>query len=96
MRYELIPIGVTKYIMNAKEVAKYLTGNKRWYSYAERVPKAGEMIHKMNGETQVVTKGDENYIRKDYFESSKEYWRYTVLTKRDNYHVIWGGIWVDF
>ncbi len=96
MGYELIPVEAVKYVMTAKEVAKFLKRKNRWYSYAERVPRAGEMIHKNNGKTQVITSGDEKYIREDYFPSSKEYWKYTVLTKRNNYYIIWKVIYVDF
>lgn len=96
MGYELIPVKVVKYVMTAKEVAKFLKRRNRWYSYAERVPRAGEMIHMNNGETQVITSGAEHYIREDYFPSSKEYWKYIVLTKRNDYHIIWKVIYVDF
>ena len=96
MGYEIIPVRLAKYVMNGKEIAKFLNGKKRWYSYAERTPLPGEMIYKNNGETSVISDGASRYIKEEYFESSKKHWKYTVLTRRNNYHMIYKVIWVNF
>jgi hypothetical protein len=96
MAYEVIPVTVEKYVMNGKEIAKFLNGKQRWYSYAERVPLPGEMIRKNNGETSVISDGASRYIRDEYFDSSKKHWRYTVLTRRNRYRMIYKVIWVNF
>ena len=96
MGYEVIPIAAAKYVMNGMEIAKFLNGKKRWYSYFERTPLPGEMIHENNGKTTVISDGDSEYIRNEYFESSKKYWKYTVLTRRNKYRMIYKTIWVNF
>lgn len=98
MGYELIPVGVTKYVINSKEIAKFFKGKQKWYTFAERIPREGEMIHSnmSGGKTFVVTDGDEKYFREDYTEAAKKHYKYVVLTKRKDYHIVWKLIYVNF
>jgi len=95
MGYKLIPIGVTKYVMNNKEIAKFLKGKQKWYTFEERTPHEGEMIRSnMSGDkTWVVTSGDEKHIREEYTNVAKKHYKYLVLTKRKDYHIIWKPIY---
>lgn len=56
MGYEVIPVNITKYVMSAKEIAKFFNKEKKWYTYATRIPLPGEMI-RVNGETRVISDG---------------------------------------
>lgn len=98
MGYELIPVGVTKYVMTGKEIAKFLKGKQKWYTFAERTPREGEMIcSNMSGhKTWVVTSGDEKHIREEYTDAAKKHYKYVVLMKRNQYHIIWKLIYVNF
>ena len=93
MGYEVIPVDITKYVMNAKEIAKFFNKGKKWHTYATRIPLPGEMI-RANGETFVIDDGGANYIR-DYYDF-KELYKYYVLTRRRDWHTIYKVIWVNY
>ena len=93
MGYEVIPADITKYVMTAKEIAKFFNKGKKWYTYAIRVPLPGEMI-RVNGETTVINDGGADFIR-DYYHS-KELYKYYVLTRRNEWHTRYKVIHVDF
>lgn len=93
MGYEVIPVEITKYVMTAKEIAKFFNKGKKWHTYAARIPLPGEMI-RVNGKTTVINDSDANYIRDCYL--SKEYHKYYVLTRRNKWHVVYDVVYVDF
>ncbi len=93
MSYEVIPVDIAKYVMTAKEIAKFFNKRKKWHTYATRVPLPGEMIH-VNGETTVINDGGANYIR-DYYDF-KEHYKYYILTRRNKWHTRYKVICVDF
>ena len=76
MGYEVIPVDITKYVMSAKEIAKFFNKGKKWYTYATRIPLPGEMI-RVNGETHVIGDGCANYIRDNY--TCKEFYKLKVI-----------------
>ena len=76
MGYEVIPVDITKYVMSAKEIAKFFNKGKKWYTYATRIPLPGEMI-RVNGETRVISDGCANYIRDNY--NHKELYKLKVI-----------------
>ena len=76
MGYEVIPVSITKYVMSAKEIAKFFNKRKKWYTYATRIPLPGEMI-RINGETHVISDGGANYIRDNY--TCKEFYKLKVI-----------------
>jgi len=93
MGYEVIPVKIAKYVMTAKEIAKFFNKGKKWYTYATRVPLPGEMIQ-VNGKTRVINDGDANYIRNNY--DYKELYKYHILTRRKNWHMIYKVVYVNF
>ena len=93
MGYEVIPVSITKYVMSAKEIAKFFNKGKKWYTYATRVPLPGEMI-RVNGETRVISDGDANYIMDNY--DFKEFYKYYILTRRNTWRMIYKAVYVDF
>ena len=93
MGYEVIPVDIAKYVMTAKEIAKFFNKGKKWHTYATRIPLPGEMI-RVNGKTTVINDGDANYIRDCYH--AKELHKYYVLTRRNEWHTNYKVIWVDF
>jgi len=93
MGYEVIPVDITKYVMTAKEIAKFFNKGKKWHTYAARVPLSGEMI-RVNGKTTVINDSDANYIRDCY--DFKELYRYYVLTRRNEWHIVYKVICVNF
>ena len=93
MGYEVIPVSITKYVMTAKEIAKFFNKGKKWHTYATRTPLPGEMI-RVNAETRVISDGCANYIRDNY--TRKEFYKYRVLTRRNTWHTIYKAIYVDF
>ena len=93
MGYEVIPVDITKYVMTAKEIAKFFNKGKKWHTYAIRVPLPGEMI-RVNGETTVINDGGANFIR-DYYHA-KELRKYYVLTRRKTWLMIYKAVYVDF
>lgn len=93
MDYEVIPVDITKYVMSAKEIAKFFNKEKKLYTYATRIPLPGEMI-RVNGETCVISDGCTNYIRDNY--NHKELYKYHILTRRNTWHTIYKAIYVDF
>ena len=93
MGYEVIPVDITKYVMTAKEIAKFFNKGKKWYTYATRIPLPGEMI-RVNGETTVINDSGANYIRNYY--DFKELYKYYVLTRRNEWHMIYKVVYVDF
>ncbi len=93
MGYEVIPVEITKYVMTAKEIAKFLNKGKKWHTYATRIPLPGEMI-RVNGETTVIDDGGANYIRDCYY--AKECYKYYILTRRNTWHMIYKVVYVDF
>ena len=76
MGYEVIPVDITKYVMSAKEIARFFNKWKKWYTYATRIPLPGEMI-RVNGETRVISDGCANYIRDNY--TCKEFYKLKVI-----------------
>ena len=93
MGYEVIPVDITKYVMTAKEIAKFFNKGKKWHTYATCIPLPGEMI-RVNGKTTVINDGDANYIRDCYH--AKELRKYYILTRRKTWHTRYKVIWVDF
>lgn len=93
MGYEVIPVSITKYVMSAKEIAKFFNKGKKWYTYATRIPLPGEMI-RVNDETRVISDGCANYIRDNY--NHKELYKYHILARRNTWHTIYKAIYVDF
>ena len=93
MGYEVIPVDIAKYVMTAKEIAKFFNKEKKWHTYATRIPLPGEMI-RVNGETTVINDAAADYIR-DYYHA-KELHKYYVLTRRKNWHTIYKVVYVDF
>ena len=93
MGYEVIPVDITKYVMTAKEIAKFFNKGKRWHTYATRIPLPGEMI-RVNGETTVINDGGANFIR-DYYHA-KELRKYYVLARRNTWNMIYKVVYVDF
>lgn len=93
MGYEVIPVDIAKYVMNAKEIAKFFNRGKKWHTYATRIPLPGEMI-RVNGETTVINDGGANFIR-DYYHA-KELRKYYVLTRRKTWYMIYKAVYVDF
>lgn len=76
MGYEVIPVNITKYVMSAKEIAKFFNKGKKWYTYATRIPLPGEMI-RVNDETRVISDDCANYIRDNY--TCKEFYKLKVI-----------------
>jgi len=93
MSYEVIPVDIAKYVMTAKEIAKFFNKGKKWHTYATRIPLPGEMI-RVNGTTTVINDGGANYIRACYH--AKGLFRYYVLTRRKEWHMIYKTVYVDF
>ena len=93
MGYEVIPVDITKYVMSAKEIAKFFNKGKKWHTYATRIPLPGEMI-RVNGETHVISDGGANYIRDNY--TCKEFYKYRILTRRKTWHTVYKVIYTDF
>lgn len=93
MGYEVIPVDIAKYVMTAKEIAKFFNKGLKWHTYATRIPLPGEMI-RVNGKTTVINDGDAHYIRDCYY--SKELRKYYVLTRRNDWRMIYKDIYVDF
>ena len=91
MSYEVIPVKIAKYVMTAKEIAKFFNKGEKWYTYATRIPLPGEMI-RVNGETHVISDGDANYIRDNY----KELYKYYILARRNTWRTIYKAVYVDF
>ena len=92
MGYEVIPVKITKYVMTAKEIAKFFNKELKWHTYATRVPLPGEMI-RVNGKTTVINDGDAHYIKDCYYV--KERRKYYVLTRRKTWHTIYKVIYVQ-
>ena len=93
MGYEVIPVDIAKYVMTAKEIAKFFNKGLKWHTYAMRIPLPGEMI-RVNGKTTVINDGSANYI-KNYYDC-KELYKYYVLTRRNDWRMIYKVIYVDF
>ena len=93
MGYEVIPVDIAKYVMTAKEIAKFFNKGQKWYTYAKRIPLPGEMI-RVNDETTVINDSAANYIRDCYH--AKELRKYYVLTRRNTWHMIYKVIYVNF
>lgn len=78
------------YTLNAKEVCKFLRKPIKWYTYAERVPRVGELIFlpslKWAGKnSQVISQGDHNYIKNDYSDYAKKISKYYVICQTKLY-----------
>ena len=93
MGYEVIPVDITKYVMTAKEIAKFFNKGKKWHTYATRIPLPGEMI-RVNSETRVISDGCANYIRDNY--TCKEFYKYHFFFSRRRRHTIYKVIYLDF
>lgn len=78
------------YTLNGKEAGKFLRKPIKWYTYAERVPRIGELIFlprmKWTGKkSQVISIGDHNYIMNDYFDYAKKVSKYYVICQTNLY-----------
>lgn len=94
MGYKVIPVDIAKYVMTAKEIAKFFKNKRnKWHTYATRTPLPGEMI-RVNGKTAVINDGSANYIKNDY--DCKELYKYYVLARRNDWHTIYKVVHVDF